>query len=150
MIGNPKIIRASEEQIDLLIPLFDGYRQFYAQDSDPEGARAFLTERLGKSESVILLALNEGQGCGFTQLYPAFSSVAMRPIWILNDLFVAPDSRRLGVGRCLIRRAIDFATEQRAKRLVLCTAVDNRTAQLLYEDMGWVRDSAFQHYQFDL
>jgi GNAT superfamily N-acetyltransferase len=37
----------------------------------------------------------------FVQLYPSFSSVAARRIWILNDLLVTPPARRRGVGRAL-------------------------------------------------
>jgi len=91
------IVRATTDHIDSLVRLFDAYRQFYGQSSDPAAARNFLTERLQREESVIYLALHGDEGCGFTQLYPAFSSVAMRRIWILNDLFVPPEARRSDV-----------------------------------------------------
>jgi hypothetical protein len=42
------------------------------------------------------------------------------------------------------------ASEDGAKRLVLATAVDNRPAQLLYQKNGWVRNTAFQHYNYEL
>ena len=74
----------------------------------------------------------------------------MRPIWILNDLFVAPATRRLGVGRSLLQSATDFASENGAKRLVLATAVDNHAAQALYEQMGWGRNDAFIHFKYEL
>jgi len=144
------IIRSTPENIDLLIPLFDAYRQFYGQASDPEAARKFLSERLERDDSVIFIAVNGDKGYGFTQLYPAFSSVAMQRIWILNDLFVAPDSRRSKIAERLLKTASDFARDDGAKRLVLATAVDNRPAQLLYEKNGWVRNTAFQHYNFEL
>lgn len=74
----------------------------------------------------------------------------MRPIWILNDLFVVPKARRCGVGKHLIHTATEFAVENGAKRLVLSTAVDNQSAQSLYEKMGWVKDHAFLHYYQEL
>jgi GNAT superfamily N-acetyltransferase len=73
----------------------------------------------------------------------------MQRIWILNDLFVTPEARKIGVGRCLMNAAADFAAENGAKRLVLATAVDNTPAQSLYEKLGWVRDS-FVHYKYEL
>jgi len=30
---------------------------------------------------------------GFAQLYPSFSSVSMKRLWILNDLFVSSEAR---------------------------------------------------------
>ncbi|MDA1016885.1 MAG: GNAT family N-acetyltransferase [Planctomycetota bacterium] len=144
------IIRATLEHIDITAPLFDAYRQFYGQLPDLDGAREFLFERLVQEQSVIFLALNGDSGCGFTQLYPAFTSVAMQPIWILNDLFVAPEARRLGVGSSLMQTATEFAAENGAKRLVLSTAVDNQSAQSLYEKVGWIRNDTFLHYNYEL
>ena len=50
---------------------------------------------------------------GFVQLYPLFSSTARRPrrLWLLNDLYVAPEARQGGVGRALMRRARRLAEE---------------------------------------
>ena len=51
------IVRATIEDVPLIAPLFDGYRQFYKQPANLEGARHFLTERLEENSSVIFLAL---------------------------------------------------------------------------------------------
>lgn len=141
-----EIVRASVEHLDILAGLFDGYRQFYQQPSDVAEARVFLQARLANEESVILLALGEQGGMGFTQLYPTFSSVSMKRLWVLNDLFVASHARRLGVGEALLERARVFAAETGAKGLMLETAVDNLTAQRLYERLGWQRDTEFYVY----
>lgn len=140
------VIRADLNHLDVLAPLFDGYRQFYKQPSDVDGARHFLSERLTKNESVIFLALEGSVGLGFTQLYPSFSSVSMKRQWILNDLFVAPEARKMGVGEALLERARQFAVETQAKGLTLMTAVDNYPAQRLYERMGWQRENNFYTY----
>jgi GNAT superfamily N-acetyltransferase len=142
-----QIKRATISDLDDAAPLFDAYRQFYGQRSDVAAARAFLDERLRRDESVIFLAVAEGGGpLGFTQLYPSFSSVSLRRLWILNDLFVGPSARRGGVGRRLLDRAREWAIETGAKGLVLATAVDNSKARALYESCGWQRDDEFQHY----
>src|SRR5581483_8937251 len=98
-----KVIQAGVEDVGRLAPLFDAYRQFYRQPPDLDGAREFLTERLTRKESVVFLAVAEGArepaALGFVQLYPSFSSVKMRRIWVLNDLFVAREARRHGVAR---------------------------------------------------
>ena len=46
------IARVARKDTDDLVPLFDGYRQFYGQRSDPASARAFLSERIERDESV--------------------------------------------------------------------------------------------------
>jgi GNAT superfamily N-acetyltransferase len=141
-----KTLRATLEHLGEVAPLFDLYRQFYAQPPDPEGARDFIRERLERGESVIFLARAGERPAGFTQLFPSFSSVSMRRLWILNDLYVAAEARKLGVGEALLERARQWALETRAKGLELATATDNFPAQRLYEKIGWKRDLAFLHY----
>jgi GNAT superfamily N-acetyltransferase len=141
-----RIVRAGPEDVDRVAPLFDSYRQFYKQPSDVAAARAFLSERLMRSESVIFLAFFADQPVGFTQLYSCFSSTAMKPMWILNDLFVAPGARRKGVAEALLQRARQWAIDTRAANMWLETASDNHSAQALYEKLGWERDNVYYRY----
>src|SRR5262245_60368886 len=115
------IREAAMADLDQLVPLFDAYRQFYRLESDISGARQFLRDRIERGESVILLAWDGPSIAGFTQLYPSFSSGAMARTFILNDLFVAPDARRCGVGSELLQSAADFGRRSGAVRLTLST-----------------------------
>ena len=138
---------AGLEDVDRLAPLFDGYRRFYRQPSDPEGVRRFLAERLGAGESRVFVAeAEDGRALGFVQLFPSFSSVSMKRLWILNDLFVAPGARRAGVARALMERARQLAVETGAKGLILETESHNAAAKTLYEDLGWELDGT-HHYE---
>jgi len=139
--------RAEIGDVDELAPLFDGYRQFYGQRSDLAAGRAFLAERMRRDESVIFVAIADDVMLGFTQLYPSFSSVSVKRLWILNDLFVSPTARRGGVGRRLLERAREWAVETGAKGLTLTTALTNSAARSLYESCGWRLDDEFAHYQ---
>jgi len=145
------ITKAEIQDVAALAPLFDGYRAFYGQESNLEGARKFLLERLSKNESVIFVAKDPGKDSflGFVQLYPSFSSVRMRRKWILNDLFVAQEFRRRGVGLALMRSAEGFAREDGAASLILDTASDNSIAQNLYEAIGYEKDTLI-HYSLHL
>jgi GNAT superfamily N-acetyltransferase len=140
------ILQAGPDHLGQIVPLFDAYRQFYEQPSDTQGARRFLHDRLVNGESVIFLALLDGEAAGFIQLYPSFSSVSMKRRWILNDLFVTPEARRKGVGEAMLERARLYAVETGAKGLMLETAVDNIPAQRLYESLGWQRETEFYVY----
>jgi len=136
--------------LDAVVTLFDGYRQFYGQPSDGVAARAFLQARFEHGQSVVLLAESQGQAVGFTQLYPSFSSVSMARVFVLNDLFVAPKARRLGVGEALLTAAADHARQFGAVRLSLNTDVQNLPAQALYASLGWERDEKFCAYHLAL
>lgn len=142
--------QALPHDLPLLVPLFDAYRQFYRQPSDPDRAEAFLRERLQHGESVIFLAQEAAECAGFVQLYPSFWSVAACRSWILNDLYVAPPFRGRGVGRALLERARSHAESTGARGMSLATQRSNHTAQRLYESLGWVRDEEFFHYELEL
>lgn len=142
-----QIHQATSVDIDDLTLLFDAYRQFYGQAPAPMAAAAFIAERLAKSESVIFLARGEtGEAIGFAQLYPAFSSVAMKRMWYLNDLFVATSARQQGVARALLKQVATFARETDALTVKLATAVSNLPAKALYESEGYQKVVAFDHY----
>lgn len=72
--------KAGVEHIDALVPLFDAYRQFYRRPSAPDDARAFLLERIEREQSVVFLAFEGTAAVGFVQMFPSFSSAAMRSI----------------------------------------------------------------------
>jgi ribosomal protein S18 acetylase RimI-like enzyme len=134
--------RAGLADTDAIAPLFDAYRRFYAQAGDLERARSWLQARLERDESVVLLAESDGRPCGFTQLYPMFSSVRTARLWILNDLYVDRDSRRQGVARALLDAAAGFARQDGAAGLMLETGRDNAPARALYRAAGWQEDAS--------
>ncbi|MFG2875028.1 GNAT family N-acetyltransferase [Streptomyces sp. NPDC048337] len=142
---------AGEADLDVAAELFRGYLDFYEVDvEDPGGPRAFLAERIGKDESLVLLAEVPGAGTvGFAQVYRAFSSLTLSTAWILNDLYVAPSGRRTGAGRALLREVLRRAREAGVAGVQLETAYDNHVAQGLYEAEGFVREE-FHVYFHDL
>lgn len=143
-----EIRQATVEDLELLVPLFDGYRQFYGQVSDLTLARVFLFDRFIHRQSAIFLAFDGQQrAVGFTQLFPSFSSVSAARIFILNDLFVSPEARGKGVGKTLLRAAADFGRATQVVRLELTTAETNLAAQTLYEQEGWHRSGGFLTYE---
>lgn len=140
------VSRATLEDLDRLVPLFDAYRQFYGQPSDLIVARRFLSDRLVRNESVVLIAEDgAGRAVGFVQLYPSFSSILAAPMYVLSDLFVIPGARRRGVGTLLLKSAAETARANGAVRVELATAITNVPAQRLYEALGWQREEFYQY-----
>lgn len=145
------IRRATTTDLESVAPLFELYRQFYKHAPDLEGSRAFMRDRLARGDSTIFLALNgSGAAVGFAQLYPSFASVSVRPLFILNDLYVAEEARKCGVGSLLLRAARDCALAAGAARLMLRTARDNHVAQKLYRDQGWQEETRFLGFEYPL
>lgn len=141
-----KIRKATKDDLYSLAELFDEYRKFYKQDSDLAGAKKFLEQRFSMNESVIFVVVKNQQLLGFTQLFPSFSSVSMQRLWILNDLFVAPEARKQGVAEKLMNAAKDFAIESKSKGIILETDFDNVKAQSLYHKLGYSKQDSTYHY----
>lgn len=114
-----EVFQARLEHLEAVSQLFDQYRVFYKSPSDLKTARKFLQERFQKGDSIIFVAGNNGHIVGFTQLYPSFSSVSMKRIWILNDLFVEQTCRNQGVAKLLLSAAEEFARQTETIR-ILC------------------------------
>ncbi|WP_088070936.1 GNAT family N-acetyltransferase [Gottfriedia luciferensis] len=143
-------VRANLEHILEVATLFNQYRMFYKQESNLNGAIEFITERIKKKDSIIFVVKDEDKYLGFTQLYPSFSSVSMKRLWILNDLYVTEAARQKGVAQMLLDTAKKFAIESKAKSLDLQTAIDNKSAQALYEKNGYQVDKEFFSYSLNL
>lgn len=140
-----KVFKASIESIDKILPLFDAYRVFYNQDSNVEACRNFITTRFSQNDSVFFLAEFNNVAVGFCQLYTTFSSVSLKPFYILNDLYVAETYRNLGVAGSLLEAAKELCIVKNYKGLALETALNN-PAQKLYEKLGWKKDEEYLHY----
>lgn len=145
-----QVFQARPEHIEEVARLFDQYRVFYEQSSNIEAARSFIQERFRDDSSTIFVVQQDNHSIGFTQLYSSFSSVSMKPIWILNDLFVEKDFRQQGVANLLMDTAEEFARKTGAVRLVLATQMSNLAAQSLYESRGYSKDEEFYHYSLSL
>jgi GNAT superfamily N-acetyltransferase len=139
---------ATLQDLEILVPLFDGYRVFYGQVSDHNGARSFLKERLSNNDSFIYIAFakaNPDKAIGFTQLYPIFSSVSMERMYMLNDLFIDSNYRGQGIGQALIKVVKDLCRKEHQKGIVLQTEITN-PAQHLYERLGFTKDPDLHYF----
>lgn len=141
------IVKAKREHIAEVARLFDLYRQFYECPADLELATRFIAERVERQESDIFVAVEGDKAGGFVQLYSSFCSVEAVKIYILYDLYVDADCRKIGVGESLMNRATEWARENGAARLDLSTAHSNLAGQHLYEKLGYKKvDEDFFSY----
>lgn len=140
-----QVRKANLTDIDQLTDLVEQYRAFYKQEPNPN-TKAYLTKRLENNESIVFVAQENEKLVGFTQCYPTFSTVSLSSIWLLNDLFVAPDHRGKHIADELMDVAERSAKEAGATRIWLRTAHTNIPAQSLYEGRGWLQDEVFRRY----
>ena len=145
------IRQATLQDLHGLNKLFCAYLEFYKSEIDNERSLKFIADRLKKQDSVILLAeIENATLVGFLQMYPTFSTLSQSKRWILNDLFVDPDQRGLGLGRSLLKAATQYSRDTGATGLSLQTAKDNYIAQSLYEKGGWIKEEKYFTYNLTI
>ena len=141
-----EIRRATVADIDALLPLVTAYRVFYEQKPDANRERELIEKHLTETRSVVFIAWAESKAVGFVQLFQTYSTVWLGPQLILEDLFVDPCVRRGGIASRLLGRAMEYAREIGSTGMFLETAIDNATAQAVYERAGWTREGRFYKY----
>ena len=80
------------------------------------------------------------------QIYPSFSSVAMQPTWILNDLFVDASARCSGCATSMMKYLYKQAVQNKIFSIKLSTAVNNYSAKSLYDSLGYDLVKDFDNY----
>ena len=145
------IIEAESKNVEEVGKLFDLYRQFYKYDSNLILSTNYIKDRINNKESKIFIAINDkNEAIGFVQLYETFGSLDLGKIIILYDLYVEKGYRKNKVGRQLMIRSHEYAKKIKAKRVQLSTATDNFIGQSLYESLGYVKDTDFYTYDFEI
>jgi ribosomal protein S18 acetylase RimI-like enzyme len=141
-----RIKPASTTDVTELSRLYIAYRVFYGEAPEHERATAFIRDRLTQSSGRYFLAWNGDTAVGFMHLMPSTNTLAMRPIWLLEDLYVDVSARGRGVATALLSYAEAFARSNGAERLTLATAHDNQAAQHIYQKLGYVREEHFWYF----
>lgn len=126
------------EDLPEIVKIVMKYRDFYGiKDQNESVVEEFVRNRLENNQSKIFIAtLDSDRVIGFIQLYPSYSTVSLKPQWILNDFFVDTDFRNKGYGTSLMSYVKDYFSN-RAKGFILVTDKDNFTAKSFYEHNGW-------------
>lgn len=120
---------------------FDPQRFMPATDGTERGYGAFLGTQLDEPDVIVLVAEHDGEVIGYT--YAGVEGVdymSLRgPAGVLYDIVVEPVYRGRGIGRTLLDATLAALERRGAPRVVLSTAEQNRTAQLLFAHAGFRR-----------
>ncbi|POA98285.1 GNAT family N-acetyltransferase [Chromobacterium sinusclupearum] len=140
---------ATPESVSDWLPLFTAYLGFYRVSHPAEACQDYLSERLRRRQAVAFIASENERPQGFALLYTGFSSLTLKPCWVLHDLYVAQEARGSGIGELLIQRCQQYARDLGGGEIMLQTAHDNQTAQQLYERTGFTLDRDFRVYYWN-
>ena len=147
-----QIIKSCRKYLDQLIDIIEEYRSSCGFEASPAETKRFFLTLMEKKESVIFLAINETSETvmGFVNLYPSYSTLSLKRLWILNDLGVSREFRGQGIAKELINEVLSFARETKAVRVELKTQTTNLGAQNLYKSLGFEVDDENVYYRIPI
>jgi ribosomal protein S18 acetylase RimI-like enzyme len=144
------INQVTKKNLDQLLPLIVEYQKFYNVSSiNTEKIRRYFSRFVVENDRGVLhVAIDKEKAVGFSTIYFCYSSTLAEPVAVLNDLYVLPESRGLGIGRNLLENAQRVAQEKGYSRLQWLTAQDNEVAQQLYDSTD-ARKSSWVFYTLE-
>ena len=123
----------------------------YATAADAERVmRRFLADLTGSGHSFLFVAVSAGRIVGFISGELREGSPAFRPkTWAsVDDVFVEPDYRNLGVGRALFQSVKAWAKDKGADGVSLQVAAANERGRKFYEELGFREISVYEVLEF--
>jgi GNAT superfamily N-acetyltransferase len=121
--------------------LFRAYMAFYGcapSDAVLDVTWGWIIDPNGPMEC--LLAIRDGEVAGFAQYRAVPETLTGGWFGQLDDLFVAPTSRRQGIAGALMARLEEVVRSRGWFKLAWVTASDNETARTLYDGIGTASD----------
>lgn len=131
-------IRAWEKGFRGIVPAEIDPRQAW----DPDRLRARL--QAGEGETRHAVAQLEGRVSGYIAFGPSRDRDAPARAGEIWALYVDPGAWRRGLGRALIRHALDELREAGCRAVTLWTLAESSSARAFYEACGLARDGASQ------
>lgn len=122
---------------------------------DPMGGAKPLTKReqlylldgMQKHPSaLVLFALTDNKIVGLVTCFINFSTFKVKKYLYIHDVIVQKEYRRLGVGRKLMEKCIDIASERNYCKVTLEVRDDNVKAKALYESLGFKDTDPKMHF----
>ena len=142
-----QIETVTPQTFERVLPLIAAYQRFYKAEPNEARNRAHFGRLLDDHDAGIqFVALDEADlALGFATLYFPLRSATPGVACLMNDLFVVPEARGQGIGRALILHCLGYARAHGFHKMHWQTALDNHTAQRLYDSLPTTRSGWYTY-----
>jgi GNAT superfamily N-acetyltransferase len=141
MLSDLSIRSVAREDHGRWLPLWEGYNAFYGRSGTTALSSAITRMTWARFfdayEPVHALVAESGdQLLGLAHYILHRSTIAIEPVFYLQDLFTSPTARGRGVGKALIQGVYGEAAQAGSARVYWHTHETNRTAMQLYDKVA--------------
>jgi ribosomal protein S18 acetylase RimI-like enzyme len=95
-----------------------------------------------------LVAFHSEEPIAYAMFYPYFASFRGQCGYYLEDIFIAEDFRRNGLGEAMVRIIAKLAKQRGFERIDFQVLEWNTPAVKFYEKLGAIRDDSERHFKF--
>lgn len=129
---------ATRADVPLILALITELAEYERLSHEVRATEAQLTQWLfGPSpKAEVIIGEVHGEPCGFALFFHTFSTFLAKPGIYLEDLYVKPDKRGLGLGEALLRHLAVIAVERGCGRLEWAVLDWNEPAIGFYRRLG--------------
>ena len=123
----------------------------YATSSEAERTmRKFLADLTSSSLTFMLVAVVEEEIVGFVSgdLREGSPTFQYRTWASVDDIYVSPEYRSLGIGRALLQHVESWARDKGSNGISLQVAALNKRGRKFYEELGFREVSVYQVLEF--
>lgn len=135
---NLRIVAATERDVPLILEFIRELAAYERHLDNVETTEARIRETLFGADPAawVIFAFDENKPMGFAVFYFTYSTCAGLRGLYLEDLFVKPEARGLGIGRQLLRHLAKLAKEKGCWRIEWAVLHWNETAIGFYRKLG--------------
>lgn len=103
----------------------------------------------GKGRANVIFAVVDGREVGFALYFYNFSTFTGRPGLYLEDIYVMPEYRGMGIGRSLFLRLVEIAESEGCGRMEWVCLDWNEPSIAFYKSLGAVAMDDWTIYRLD-
>jgi GNAT superfamily N-acetyltransferase len=133
-----RIVAATETDVPAILTLIKELAEYERLSHEVVATESILKESLFGDHryAEVLLAFLDGEPAGYELFFHSFSTFLGRPGLYLEDIYVKPQYRGLGIGKAMLARLARLAGERKCGRLEWAVLNWNEPSIRFYRSLG--------------
>jgi GNAT superfamily N-acetyltransferase len=145
-----QIRKSTPDEVPTIVRLMRDFAEFEDLGAYCEITEDRLFDVMFGDEAFVegLVAFHQGEAVAYALFYPYFASFRGQCGFFLEDIFIAEDFRRNGLGEAMVRIIARLAKKRGFERIDFQVLEWNTPAVKFYEKLGAIRDDSERHFKF--